>query len=85
MAGAVRDERADGLRRCFHAAYGTPVLPVRVEEIAEDLQGLAVGERKDLAVSGVLLPAERRIWLKASEVPARGRFTLAPCGRPLDL
>jgi Zn-dependent peptidase ImmA (M78 family) len=38
---------------------------------------LAVGEREDIAVSGMLLSAGRRIWLNASEVPARRRFTLA--------
>ena len=48
-----------------------------VESIAEDLLGLAVGEREDLEVSGMLLPAERQIWLNASESPARQRFTLA--------
>jgi hypothetical protein len=77
MAGEYRDERADELRRRFHASYGAPELPVPVEEIAEDLLGLAVGESEELAVSGLLLPAERRIWLNATEVPARRRFTLA--------
>jgi len=48
-----------------------------VESIAEDLLGLAVGERDDLEVSGMLLPAERQIWLNANEPPARQRFTLA--------
>jgi Zn-dependent peptidase ImmA (M78 family) len=48
-----------------------------VESIAEDLLGLAVGEREDLEVSGMLLPAERQIWLNAAESPARQRFTLA--------
>jgi IrrE N-terminal-like domain len=77
MAGEYRDERADELRRRFHASYGAPELPVPVEEIAEDLLGLAVGESEELAVSGLLLPAERRVWLNATEVPARRRFTLA--------
>jgi Zn-dependent peptidase ImmA (M78 family) len=48
-----------------------------VKSIAEDLLGLAVGEREDLEVSGMLLPAERQIWLNAAESPARRRFTLA--------
>jgi Zn-dependent peptidase ImmA (M78 family) len=48
-----------------------------VEAIAEDLLGLSVGESYSLDVSGVLLPAERRIWLNASEGAARRRFTLA--------
>jgi Zn-dependent peptidase ImmA (M78 family) len=50
---------------------------VPVESIAEDLLGLAVGSRDDLEVSGMLLPAERQIWLNAAEPPARQRFTLA--------
>jgi Zn-dependent peptidase ImmA (M78 family) len=50
---------------------------VPVEAIAEDLLGLQVGERKELAVSGMLLPAERQIWLNANEVAPRRRFTLA--------
>ena len=52
-------------------------MPVPVESIAEDLLGLAVGARDDLEVSGMLLPAERQIWLNAAESPARQRFTLA--------
>jgi Zn-dependent peptidase ImmA (M78 family) len=77
MAGKVKDERADELRQRFHEAFAAPEFPVPVEEIAEDLLGLAVGENEDLEVSGMLLPAERRIWLNASEGPARRRFTLA--------
>jgi hypothetical protein len=51
-----------------------------VEEIAEDLLGLSVAESEELQVSGVLLPAEREIWLNASEArerPGRRRFTIA--------
>jgi uncharacterized protein DUF955 len=77
MAGKVRDERADELRRRFHSTFAARELPVPVEEIAEDLLGLAVAESEDLGVSGMLLPAERRIWLNATEGRARRRFTLA--------
>jgi Zn-dependent peptidase ImmA (M78 family) len=48
-----------------------------VESIAEDLLGLAV-ERQQLGeVSGMLLPAERRILVNESEGEARQRFTVA--------
>lgn len=47
-----------------------------VESIAEDLLGLSVTEA-ELDVSGLLLPAERQIYVNASEVPVRRRFTLA--------
>src|SRR6266480_5264464 len=77
MASSVRDERADALRRRFHAAFADAELPVPVEAIAEDLLGLQVGESDDLAVSGMLLPPERQIWLNAGEGAARRRFTLA--------
>jgi hypothetical protein len=77
MPGPVRDERADALRVRYHAAFGDADLPVPVEAIAEDLLGLQVGESEELAVSGMLLPPERQIWLNASEVAPRRRFTLA--------
>jgi Zn-dependent peptidase ImmA (M78 family) len=77
MAGPVRDERADALRARYDAAFGDAELPVPVEAIAEDLLGLQVGESEDLAVSGMLLPLERQIWLNASEGAPRRRFTLA--------
>jgi len=48
-----------------------------VEAIAEDLLGLNVGESESLEVSGMLLPAEREVWLNATESPERRRFTLA--------
>jgi Zn-dependent peptidase ImmA (M78 family) len=48
-----------------------------VESIAEDLLGLVV-ERGDLGeVSGMLLPAARRILVNQSEGEARQRFTIA--------
>jgi Zn-dependent peptidase ImmA (M78 family) len=77
MPGPVRDERADALRARYHAAFADAELPVPVEAIAEDLLGLQVGESEDLAVSGMLLPPQRQIWLNASEVAPRRRFTLA--------
>lgn len=48
-----------------------------VEAIAEDLLGLNVAESESLKVSGMLLPAEREVWLNATESPERRRFTLA--------
>jgi len=77
MPGPVRDERADALRARYHAAFADAELPVPVEAIAEDLLGLQVGESEDLAVSGMLVPPERQIWLNATEVGPRRRFTLA--------
>jgi Zn-dependent peptidase ImmA (M78 family) len=75
--GPVTDPRAYRLRERYHAHFGGAELPVPVERIAEDLLGLAVTERDDLAVSGMLLPAEREIYVNAEDVPARRRFTLA--------
>jgi Zn-dependent peptidase ImmA (M78 family) len=77
MPGPARDERADALRARYHAAFADAELPVPVEAIAEDLLGLQVGESEDLAVSGMLLPPQRQIWLNAGEVAPRRRFTLA--------
>ncbi len=77
MPGPVRDERADALRARYHAAFPDAELPVPVQAIAEDLLGLRVGVSQDLAVSGMLLPPERQIWLNGGEVAARRRFTLA--------
>jgi IrrE N-terminal-like domain len=80
MPGPVTDPRADELRRRYHMLFGGEGLPVPVESIAEDLLGLSVREDEELPVSGMLLPAERQIWVNAREVaesPGRGRFTLA--------
>jgi predicted transcriptional regulator len=77
MAGPVTDPRAHALRDEFHAAFAATDLPVPVESIAEDLLGLYVEESAELDCSGLLLPAERRIVLRAGEAPARQRFTLA--------
>src|SRR6266576_1966399 len=67
MPGPVRDERADALRARYHAAFPDAELPVPVQAIAEDLLGLRVGVSQDLAVSGMLLPPERQIWLNGGE------------------
>lgn len=74
------DPRADDLRARFHAAFGAPEIPVPVEAIATDLLGLWVEDVDDLPVSGMLIPAERRILLnrrESLESPERRRFTLA--------
>jgi hypothetical protein len=77
MPGPVRDPRAQALRDRFHTAYFAPELPVPIEEIAADLLGLYVEEAEALECSGLLLPAERRVVLRAGEAPVRQRFTLA--------
>ena len=80
VSDPYRDERADALRRRYHAAFAAAELPVPVEAIAEDLLGLKVGEDEDLPVSGMLVPARREVWLNARESresPGRRRFTLA--------
>ena len=70
------DPRAHALRDEYHAVFGGDELPVPVESIAEDLLGLAV-EARELDVSGMLLPAERRILVNAAEPEPRRRFTIA--------
>jgi len=73
------DPRADRVRERLDAAFGPAGPPVPVEAIAEDLLGLWVGEA-ELAVSGLLIPARREIWVDAAEAresPARRRFTIA--------
>lgn len=77
MPGPVTDPRAHALRDEYHASYNAPDLPVPVESIAEDLLGLYVEEANDLDCSGLLLPAERRVILRAGELAVRQRFTLA--------
>jgi hypothetical protein len=73
------DPRADGVRERHAGIFGPAGPPVPVESIAEDLLGLAIDEA-DLTVSGLLIPAERQIWVSADEArdsPARRRFTIA--------
>lgn len=76
MPGPVTDPRAGALLRRYRELFGGPDLPVPVESIAEDLLGLSVEER-ELEVSGMLLPAERRILVNADEPQPRRRFTIA--------
>jgi hypothetical protein len=74
----VRDPRAAELLRRYHERFGGSLQPpVPVEAIAEDYLGLSVAESESLKVSGMLLPAEREVWLNATESPERRRFTLA--------
>jgi Zn-dependent peptidase ImmA (M78 family) len=76
LPGPVTDERAHDLRRRYQERFGGAEFPVPVEMIAEDLLGLEV-ERTELDVSGVLVPAERRILVNAGEPETRQRFTIA--------
>jgi hypothetical protein len=77
MPGAVTDVRAGVLRGRYHERFGGAQVPVPVEAIAEDLCGLVVEEVADIPVSGMLIPAERRVCLNATETRQRRRFTLA--------
>lgn len=77
MAGEVTDPRAHALRERYQALFPNGDLPVPVDAIAEDLLGLWVEEVDDLDCSGLLIPAERRIVLRADEPQSRKRFTLA--------
>jgi IrrE N-terminal-like domain len=85
-AADYEDPRAHALRARYLAAFGGAEIPVPVESIAEDLLGLRIEERWDLAdCSGLLLPAERLIVLNAAERASahndpplrRSRFTVA--------
>ena len=76
MSDKYDEPRAHALRKRYHDAFGGDELPVPVESIAEDLLGLAV-EARELEVSGMLLPAERRILVNAAEPEPRRRFTIA--------
>ncbi len=81
--GRYEDPRAHAVRERYLATFGGDELPVPVEAIAEDLLGLRVEESWEIACSGMLLPAERRIVLNAAEAPRdepplrRFRFTIA--------
>ena len=73
------DPRAAAVLTRHAAVFGHHGPPVPVDSIAEDLLGLRVGEA-EMAVSGLLVPAAREVWLNAAEAaqsPARRRFTLA--------
>jgi IrrE N-terminal-like domain len=77
MPGPVTDPRAQVLRERYHALFAAAELPVPVDAIADDLLGLYVEQSDVLDCSGLLLPAERRVVLRAGEPTARQRFTLA--------
>jgi hypothetical protein len=78
VSGPVQDPRAGEILTRFHELFaGSPELPVQVDAIPDDLLGLGVGESESLEVSRMLLPAERQVWLRGTEVAPRRRFTLA--------
>lgn len=74
------DPRADRLLQRYLTAFagGEVVLPVPVEDIAEDLLGLRIRPEAGMGgLSGALLPAQRLIRVNADEPPERRRFTVA--------
>jgi Zn-dependent peptidase ImmA (M78 family) len=77
LPGPVRDPRAEALRRRYYDLFGGEELPVPVNPIAEDLLGLTIHEQELDGVSGLLYPEARQIYVNASDVPARRRFTIA--------
>lgn len=77
MPGPVTDARAYELRERYHAAFGGAELPVPVEAIAEDLEGLRIEQGHEDGLSGMLVPDRRLIWLNGDDVPERRRFTIA--------
>jgi hypothetical protein len=76
------EPRAHALRERYLQTFGGPEIPVPVESIAEDLLGLRI-ERAEMDCSGMLLPTQRLIRLRAAEAPRndyplrRYRFTVA--------
>ncbi len=76
MSGPYREPRAGEVRDRYRRAFGGPDLPVPVESIATDLLGLLV-EEAAIEYSGLLLPAHRRIVVRADEPTSRRRFTIA--------
>jgi hypothetical protein len=84
VASTYEDPRAQAVRERYLGLYGGEGVPVPVEAIAEDLLGLRINESWDIDCSGMLLPAERRIVVNASEDVTtdgqpirRRRFTIA--------
>jgi hypothetical protein len=74
------DPRAADLLARYYRHFADAELPIPVDAIAVDLVGLSVEEDDTLAVSGILVPAERQIWLNGRESRqslGRRRFTLA--------
>ena len=63
---ATAQQAAEVLER-FHAQFSDVEIPVPVEAIAVDLLGLTVDEDDHIAVSGMLVPAERQILLNGRE------------------
>lgn len=76
MSRPYTEPRAYELRERYRRTFGGVDLPVPVDSIARDLLGLHV-EAGAIDYSGLLLPAERRIVVKADEPPVRQRFTVA--------
>lgn len=73
-------ERAAELIDRYYRHFDDPELPVPVDAIAVDLLGFAVDEDDALDVSGMLIPAEKQVWLNGRESRSsegRRRFTLA--------
>lgn len=73
-------ERAAELIDRYYRHFKDPELPVPVDAIAVDLLGLVVDEDDALDVSGILVPAEKQVWLNGRESRSsegRRRFTLA--------
>ncbi len=83
VSARYSDPRAHALRDRYLATYGGNELPVPIESIAEDLLGLRIEEHDLGECSGVLIPAERLIFVNASEAMSgdtptrRQRFTIA--------
>jgi hypothetical protein len=83
VARTYEEPRAHGVRERYLDTFGGEGLPVPVEAIAEDLLGLRIEQSWEIDCSGMLLPAERRIVLNASEAMhgdtpiQRHRFTIA--------
>lgn len=84
VASTYEEPRAHAVRERYLALFGGEGLPVPVEDIAEDLLGLRIEERRGMAHSGMLLPAERTIVLNPAEDVGddgrpirRRRFTIA--------
>ena len=83
MPATYEDPRAHEIRARYHAIYGGDEFPVPVELIAADLFALRIEQSDAVDVSGMLLPAERRIVVNAAEALhedkpiRRQRFTIA--------
>lgn len=71
------DPRAAALLDRFTQTFGPAGVPVPARRIAEDLLGLRVQVQDGLPVSGMLIPAERRIVLCGDDTASRRLFTLA--------